>query len=70
MTYREAVRKLTVLGCREIPRRRGGSHRKWTNPANSQSTTLPDHGSKDLKEGTLRSAVRRLGLDWAAFQSA
>jgi hypothetical protein len=40
------------------------------NPANNQSTVLPDHGARDLKIGTLRAAVRQLGLDWAAFESA
>ena len=70
MIYREAARKLAKLGCREIPRRGGGSHRKWTNPPVNRSTVLPDHGSKDLKLGTLRAAVKQLGLDWAAFQQA
>ncbi len=70
MIYREAVRKLAALGCREVPRRGGGSHRKWQNPATNRSTVLPDHGSKDLKLGTLRAAVRQLGLDWTAFQQA
>jgi predicted RNA binding protein YcfA (HicA-like mRNA interferase family) len=68
MTYREAARKLAALGCREIPRRGGGSHRKWNNPATNRSTVLPDHGGKDLKLGTVRAAVRQLGLDWATFQ--
>jgi len=40
-----------------------------TRPTN-RSTVLPDHGSKDLKLGTLRAAVRQLGLDWATFQKA
>ncbi len=70
MIYREAARKLAALGCREIPRRGGGPHRKWTNPTTARSTVLPDHGGKDLRLGTLRAAVRQLGLDWAAFQSA
>jgi mRNA interferase HicA len=70
MIYREAARKLAALGCREVPRRGGGSHRKWTNPATQRSTVLPDHGGRDLKQGTLRAAVRQLGLDWSAFQQA
>lgn len=67
MTYREAVRRLQVLGCQEIPRRGGGSHRKWHNPSTGRSTVLPDHGSRDLRIGTLRAAVRQLGIDWTAF---
>jgi mRNA interferase HicA len=70
MIYREAAQKLAALGCREVPRRGGGAHRKWTNPAASRSTDLPDHGGRDLKPGTLRAAVRQLGLSWSAFQQA
>ncbi len=29
MKYREITCKLIKLGCQEIPRRGGGSHRKW-----------------------------------------
>ena len=28
---------------------------------------LPDWGSRDLKVGTLRSALRQLGIDWDVF---
>ena len=47
MTYREVARKLRRLGCQELPRRGGGSHRKWYNPATGQGTTIPDWGPKD-----------------------
>jgi mRNA interferase HicA len=70
MRYREVTRKLSALGCQEIPRRSGGSHRKWTNPATGQTTVVPDWGSKDLKLGTLRAVVRQLGIDWDAFERA
>lgn len=70
MTYREAAAKLRRLGCTELPRRGGGSHRKWTNPATGSATVLPDWGAKGLKVGTLRAAVRQLGLDWQAFQAS
>jgi predicted RNA binding protein YcfA (HicA-like mRNA interferase family) len=70
MTYREAVRKLLALGCQERPRKKGGSHRKWHNPATGRSAVLPDWAGKDLKTGTLRAAVRQLGLDWSAFENA
>ena len=70
MTYREAARKLTKLGCQELPRRGGGSHRKWFNPATQQIAVLPDWGSKDLKTGTLRAAVKQLGIDWEDFDKA
>lgn len=70
MTYREVARKLTHLGCREIGRRSGGSHRKWFNPANDRSTVVPDWGGRDLKLGTVRAAVRQLGLEWDQFIAA
>jgi predicted RNA binding protein YcfA (HicA-like mRNA interferase family) len=68
--YREVAKRLSALGCVEIPRRGGGSHRKWHNPAFRLATVLPDWGSKDLKTGTVRAAVRQLGLDWEQFQQA
>jgi len=64
MRYREVARKLTALGCTEIPRKGGGSHRKWHNPATGGIAVLPDWGSKDLKLGTLRAADLGLGLEW------
>ena len=70
MTYREVARKLAALGCKEIVRRGPGSHRKWQNPATSRSTVVPDWGSKDLKKGTVRSALRQLGIEWSAFDGA
>jgi mRNA interferase HicA len=68
--YREVAAKLMALGCRELPRRGGGSHRKWVNPVANTATVLPEWGGKDLKLGTVRSAVRQLGIDWQAFQDA
>ncbi|MDE2802211.1 MAG: type II toxin-antitoxin system HicA family toxin [Chloroflexota bacterium] len=63
MRYREFARRLTARGCVELPRRGGGSHRKWFNPAANRSGTIPDWGGKDLNERTIRSALRQLGLD-------
>ncbi|WP_435020587.1 type II toxin-antitoxin system HicA family toxin [Tundrisphaera sp. TA3] len=67
MNYREIARKLTHSGCREIPRSGGGSHRKWFNPGTGQSAVFPDWGGADLKLGTVRAAVRQLGLSWDEF---
>ncbi|MDY7051967.1 MULTISPECIES: type II toxin-antitoxin system HicA family toxin [Limnospira] len=69
MKYREVARKLKALGCQELPRRGGGSHRKWLNPNTGQASVLPDWGSRDLKIGTLRSALRQLGIDWDVFNN-
>ena len=68
MRYREAARKLSKLGCREIPTRSGGSHRRWFNPQTRKNASLPDWGRRDLKIGTLRAAIRQLGLDWREFR--
>ncbi len=70
MRYREASRKLTRLGCYEVPRRSGGSHRKWFNPLSEKDAVLPDRRGRDLKIGTLRSAIRQLGIDWQEFLDA
>jgi predicted RNA binding protein YcfA (HicA-like mRNA interferase family) len=70
MTFRTAARKLKNLGCHEIARKGGGDHRKWHNPATNRTTVLPDWGSRDLKTGTLRAAVRQLGIDWSDFERA
>lgn len=67
MRYRDAARRLTELGCYEIPRRGGGSHRRWVNPQARRDAVLPDWGTRDLKIGTLRSAIRQLGIDWQVF---
>ena len=69
MKYREVARKLHALGCEELVRRAGGSHRKWINPATGKSTVVPDWGNTDLKTGTLRGVVRQLGLDWEEFRN-
>jgi mRNA interferase HicA len=70
MKYREVARKLTTLGCNEIARKGGGSHRKWHNPNANCSTVVPDWGSRDLKTGTVRAAIRQLGIEWEAFEQA
>ena len=63
MNYREFTKKLRAIGCREIERRGGGSHRKWFNPATERGTTIPDWGQKDLKAGTVSAVCRQLGID-------
>jgi mRNA interferase HicA len=69
MIYREIARKLIALGCQELPRKSGGSHRKWFNPVSNRATAKPDWGGRDLKLGTIRSAIRQLGISWDTFQS-
>lgn len=70
MNYADVARRLRRLGCEEVPRRSGGSHRTWRNPATGHSTTVPDWGGKDLKPGLIHGAVRRLDLQWNDFTDA
>jgi mRNA interferase HicA len=70
MRYRDVARKLSRLGCVEVPRTGDGSHRKWLNPVTGNLTVVPDWGGDDLKLGTLRAAVRQLGLSWDEFGQA
>ncbi|MCK9462268.1 MAG: type II toxin-antitoxin system HicA family toxin [Proteobacteria bacterium] len=70
MKYREAAGGLRRLGCEELPRRSGGSHRKWHNPRTGKATVVPDWGAKDLKSGTLRGIVQQLGIEWNDFENA
>ncbi|MEA2108461.1 MAG: type II toxin-antitoxin system HicA family toxin [Pseudomonadota bacterium] len=62
MNYREFTKKLRAIGCRELKRRGGGSHRKWFNPSTGRGTIIPDWGQKDLKVGTITAACRQLGI--------
>ncbi|MGI9108099.1 MAG: type II toxin-antitoxin system HicA family toxin [Pyrinomonadaceae bacterium] len=70
MKYREIITKLRKLGCVEIPRTGGGSHRKWHNPKKQKVAPVPDWGNKNLKLGTVRAIVRQLDLDWEEFKQA
>lgn len=70
MNYREVARRLTALKCRELPRRGGGSHRKWFNPLTQRVAVVPDWGGRDLKLGTVRAAVRQLGIAWQEFEQS
>ena len=68
MNYKDLTRKLRSLGCKEIVRRRGGSHRKWINPATGKGTVIPDWGNKDLKQGTIRGILKQLGIGQDDFE--
>lgn len=69
MNYRDVARWLAALGCQELPRRAGGSHRKWYNPTTDRATVVPDWGGRDLKLGTVRAVVHQLGIEWDQFQA-
>lgn len=59
MKAKDAIRKLEAEGWREV--RRKGSHRQFQHPERTGTVTIPDHGNKDLKIGTIRSIERQSG---------
>ena len=61
MTYRILAKKLRRLGC-ELVRRAPGSHEIWWNARNQLFTTVPNHGNRDILEGTLAAILRDLGF--------
>ena len=68
MNYKELAKRLRTLGCHEVPRRGGGSHRKRLNPATGRGTVILDWGNKDLKEGTIRGILKQLAIDLSDFE--
>lgn len=58
-TAREVRKALRDAGCHEL--RQKGSHVQVQCPGGR--TTVPVHGSKDIKRGTLRSIERSVGID-------
>jgi mRNA interferase HicA len=37
------------------------------NPESQRATVLPDWGNRDLKIGTIKAAVKQLGIEWDTF---
>ena len=70
MKYPQVIKKLKRLGCEEVLPSKPGSHRLWYNPNTGKETNIPDWGSKDLKKGTLFSAIKKLGIDRKDFDKA
>lgn len=68
MRYREVSKRLRKLGCYEIRRPSGGSHRKWIKPETNGLVIIPNHGSKDLVLAVVRRAVRDLDIPWQKVQ--
>jgi mRNA interferase HicA len=66
MHYREVAKRLRKLGCQEV-RKGKGSHRIWHNPATEMMSSVPDWGPKDLAPGTVRAAIRELGISRREF---
>ena len=60
MTANELIRLLEDHGWYFV--RQKGSHKTFKHDQNSQVITVPDHGKKDLKKGTLNDILKTAGL--------
>ena len=58
MKHSELIRKLKKAGC--LLKRHGASHDVWINPKTGARTTIPRHGSKEIKEKTAKSILKAL----------
>ena len=58
MKHSELIRKLKKTGC--LLKRHGASHDVWINPKTGARTTIPRHGSKEIKEKTAKSILKDL----------
>lgn len=55
MKHSELIRALKKAGC--LLKRHGASHDIWINPKTGARTSVPRHGSKEIKENTARSIL-------------
>lgn len=69
LNYRKVKKKLKKLGCEQPPKKSRGSHRKWRNPKTNKTGMIPDNGSKDISDYTLRAGLEQLGIDWETFKN-
>ena len=58
MKHSELICKLKKAGC--LLKRHGASHDVWINPKTGARTTIPRHGSKEIKEKTAKSILKDL----------
>lgn len=55
MKHSELIRMLKKAGC--LLKRHGASHDIWLNPKTGATTTVPRHGSKEIKDKTARGIL-------------
>ncbi|MFG0268019.1 MAG: type II toxin-antitoxin system HicA family toxin [Rhodopirellula sp. JB055] len=67
LNAREVLRKLKNFGFEKDRQR--GSHIVVRHP-DGRSTTVPDHGNKPLRRGTLRAVIKQSGVDLEEFWKA
>ncbi len=61
MTAREIIARLKEDGWYQLPNK-GGSHRFFKHPSKPGKISIPDHGGRDIKPGTLKSIARQAGI--------
>ena len=54
--------KVARIRCEQL-RSTKSLHEIWINPATNTTASIPNHGSKDLKIGTIKSIERELKVD-------
>jgi predicted RNA binding protein YcfA (HicA-like mRNA interferase family) len=60
MTAREVIKLLREDGW--VLKSVSGSHEQYVHPSKPGKVTVPRHGAKDLKRGTLNSILKQAGL--------
>lgn len=60
MTPKEFTKKLEAAGWVQI--RQESSHRIFRHPDFKENISLPDHGKRDIKPGTLSKLMKKAGL--------
>jgi len=65
VTAKEAIKAFEKAGFEVV--RTKGSHHQMTKPNHLYCLTVPYHGHKALKKGTLRSLIRAAGLTVEEF---
>lgn len=61
MTARDIIKRLKADGWYEV-KGTGGSHVHFKHDTKPGKITVPDHGSKDIKPGTLKSIAHMAGI--------
>lgn len=61
MKYNELHKMLTRAGCYLTGRQRAG-HPEWYSPMTGRKFTTSNHGSQEVKKGTLRSILSDAGI--------
>lgn len=62
MSSREVIKLLLADGWREVAHHTPGSHRQFRHEEKKGKVTVPEHGSRDIPIGTLKSIGKQSGL--------